>query len=76
MKWYKLDVADFLTSERQIKAYLAEFSPEKEPELYASALEDVRRARERYHLVEKPSWRERLASWLSTLRPQAFRPAA
>jgi probable addiction module antidote protein len=46
------DVADYLTDEQSIEAYLAEAAKENDATLWASALNDAARARKRWGLVD------------------------
>ncbi|URI11995.1 hypothetical protein MW290_32235 (plasmid) [Aquincola tertiaricarbonis] len=48
------DVANYLTDEESIQAYLAEAAKEQDAQLWASALADVARARVRWGLRTLP----------------------
>lgn len=48
------DVANYLTDEELIQAYLAAAAEEQDPQFWASALDDVARARARWGLPTPP----------------------
>ncbi|MEI7429266.1 MAG: transcriptional regulator [Betaproteobacteria bacterium] len=55
----EFDAAEYLNSEEDIAAYLAAVTEENDPELLASAQEDIARARERLSLeIERENLRE------------------